>query len=50
MFLFLFFFLLPVSGDTHIQKHKPGYIELLGSLKFRSKSELLSRVVVPFLD
>ena len=44
----VFFFLLPISGDA--KKYKPSWVELLDSLKFRSKSELLSRVAVPFLD
>lgn len=43
-----FFFLLPISGDT--KKHEPSWVELLDSQKFRSKSELPSRVAVPFLD
>lgn len=32
------------------KKHKPSWVELLDSLKLRSKSELPSRVAVPFLD
>lgn len=44
----VFFFLLPISGDT--KTHKPSWVDLLDSQKFRSESELLSRVAVPFLD
>lgn len=48
--VFFFFSLLPISGNTHTKKHKPGWVERRDSLKFRSKSELQSRVAVPFLD